>query len=253
MSFFEQLSKIAETVNDAATFVQGIKSGALGNDIANKVINSVLKQQTVDKPAEPEDSATVVTLNPSVENKVPVCYGTAFTKGVIVDAKLDADEKSLWISFVLSEATGEKIDGTQSITLLEEVYLDGYPATFQSDGVHIADKRDSQGNIDSSVFDLIEVYFYSNGTENQTFPTGYTGTAQDAYDLFPGWGGGHVYGNLVFAIVKVTHDQENGVTSIPEFTFKIKNSMDDPGDVLYDYLTNKRYGAGIPEEEINKV
>jgi len=27
--------------------------------------------------------------------------------------------------------------------------------------------------------------------------------------------------------------------------------MDQPGDVLYDYMTNTRYGAGIPVEDID--
>jgi hypothetical protein len=33
----------------------------------------------------------------------------------------------------------------------------------------------------------------------------------------------------------------------------MKNTMTLPGDVLYDYMTNTRYGAGIPEAEIKTV
>lgn len=253
MSFFEQLSKIAETVNDAATFVQGIKSGALGKDISNKVSNSILKSSPVEKPADPEDGPTTVTLNPSIENSVPVLYGTGFSKGTIVDAALDADDKSLWISFVLSERTGTTIAGVQSEIFLEQVLIDGYPATFDTDGIHITDKRDSVGNIDTSINQLIEVYYYNNGSENQSYPLGYTGSSQNAYSIFPGWGSGHVYGNLVFAIVKITYDQENDVTSIPEFTFKLRNTLTEPGDVLHDYLLNTRYGAGVPQEEVRSV
>jgi hypothetical protein len=29
--------------------------------------------------------------------------------------------------------------------------------------------------------------------------------------------------------------------------------MNKPGDVLYDYMTNERYGAGIPAAEIKTV
>ena len=53
-NFFENLSKIADTVNDAATFVQGIKAAVNGNNIANKVVNSVLKQPTVGAPVDGE-------------------------------------------------------------------------------------------------------------------------------------------------------------------------------------------------------
>lgn len=249
-NFFENLSKVAETINSASTFVQGIKADALGKDIANKVVNSVLKQPSVEKPADPEKSSTSVTLNPSVENKIPVLYGRGFSKGTVVDAALDADDKSIWISYVLSEVTGNKIDGTPSEIFLDQVLLDGYPARFQADGITIADKVDSNGNVDSSVNGLIKVYFYNNGSESQSYPTGYTGANNNAYDLFPGWNGGHSYWNMVFAIVKVTHSQENDLNYLPEFTFKCRNTMENPGDVLYDYLTSTTYGAGVPESEI---
>ena len=252
-NFFENLSKVAETINSASTFVQGIKADALGKDISNKVVNSLLKQPRVEKPADPEKSSSSVTLNPSVENKIPVCYGTGYTKGIIVDAALDNDEKSIWLSYVLSEVTGDMIDGTPSEISIRRVLADGYEIIFDGDdGVTALSKRDTFGNADTSINGLIKVYCYNNGSENQVFPTGYSGSKLPAYNLFPGWGTGHSYWNMVFAIVKVTHNQENEVTTLPEFTFECKNTMTEPGDVLYDYLTSTRYGAGIPEEEINK-
>jgi hypothetical protein len=35
--------------------------------------------------------------------------------------------------------------------------------------------------------------------------------------------------------------------------FKIQNSMTLPGDCIYDYMTNTRYGAGIDPAEINSL
>ena len=57
--------------------------------------------------------------------------------------------------------------------------------------------------------------------------------------------------DLVFALIKVEYNKEKGITGIGNIEFKLKNSMTDPGDVINDYLTNSRYGAGIPAEEIN--
>ena len=249
-NFFENLSKIADTVNDAATFVQGIKAAVNGGNIANKVVNSVLKQPTVEKPADPEKSSASVTLNPSVENKIPVLYGRGLSKGTVVDAALDADGQSIWISYVISEKTGNMIDGTPSEIKLKRVFADGYNINFDADGVTAVNRRDTYGNTDSSINGLIKVYFYNNGSENQSFPTGYTGTAVNAYDVFPGWSGGHSYWNMVFAIVKVTYSQENDLNYLPDFTFDVENSMTQPGDVLFDYLTNTTYGAGVPESEV---
>jgi hypothetical protein len=255
-NFFENLSRIAETVNNAATFIQGIKNDAIGSDIANRVSNSILKSKSSNPPADPETSSTMVTLNPSVENRVPVLYGTGFSKGIIVDAALDPDGESIWLSYVLSERTGTTIAGVQSEITLDGVLLDGYAARFDVDGIHIKDRRDSQGNIDSSIDGLIEVYFYNNGSEEYRSPLGYDpldSTVFFAYNLFPGWGSAHRYWNFVFAICKITYSQEKDLTRLPEFTFKLRNTMDNPGDVLYDYLTSTRYGAGVPESEIRST
>ena len=96
----------------------------------------------------------------------------------------------------------------------------------------------------------IKVYCYNNGVANQVFPSGYSGTPADATTIFPTWGASKQYDGLVFALVKVTYDAVNDITELPEFSFDLQNTMEQPGDVLYDYLTNTRYGAGIPESEI---
>ena len=53
-------------------------------------------------------------------------------------------------------------------------------------------------------------------------------------------------------MVKVTYSQEKDLTYLPDFAFELVNTMTDPGDVLYDYLSSKIYGAGIADAEINK-
>jgi hypothetical protein len=255
MSFFENLSKIAETITDATSFVQGLKAESIGDAIANKVSGSILKTQTPKEPEKPETGPTIVTLNPSVENKIPVCYGVGFTKGIVVDAALDADNQSIWISYVLSEVTGNKINGSASEFTLEQVLIDGYEGVFAGDGIHIAAKQDSEGNQDTSINNLIEVYFYADGSEEYKSPLGYDpldSTVFFAYNNFPNWTSNHIYYKMCFAIVKITYSQEKDLTYLPEFTFKIRNSMDQPGDVLNDYLKSTIYGAGIPEEELNQ-
>jgi hypothetical protein len=51
--------------------------------------------------------------------------------------------------------------------------------------------------------------------------------------------------NLVFVIVRVDYNKDKNITGLGDLTFEIKNSMKLPGDCLYDYMTNTRYGAGI--------
>jgi hypothetical protein len=56
--------------------------------------------------------------------------------------------------------------------------------------------------------------------------------------------------NLIFAVVEVNYSLDKGITNLPNMTFTITNSMSQPGDVIYDYMRNTRYGAAIPVEEI---
>jgi hypothetical protein len=56
---------------------------------------------------------------------------------------------------------------------------------------------------------------------------------------------------LVFCLVKVTYNKENAITGLGNLEFKIRNTMTEAGDVINDYLTNSRYGAGIAVEGIN--
>jgi hypothetical protein len=56
--------------------------------------------------------------------------------------------------------------------------------------------------------------------------------------------------DLIFALVRVDYNREKNVTGLGDVTFEVSNSMFLPGDVLNDYMTNTRYGAGIASAEI---
>ena len=58
---------------------------------------------------------------------------------------------------------------------------------------------------------------------------------------------------LVFCIVKIKYNKEKDITSLGEMEFKLNNTLTLPGDVIYDYMTNERYGAGIDSAEIYSV
>ena len=58
--------------------------------------------------------------------------------------------------------------------------------------------------------------------------------------------------NLAFVLVSIVYNAEKNLTGLGNMQFKVTNTMKQPGDVLFDYMTNARYGAGIPEAEINK-
>ena len=59
--------------------------------------------------------------------------------------------------------------------------------------------------------------------------------------------------NLLFAVVEINYNREKGLTQLGTWNFEIENDMNKPGDVMYDYMTNTTYGAGIHEDDINQT
>lgn len=250
MSF---LKGIGNFLGGVANFFRGnslvgnLAKAALSGYALNRVINSINKQSEKSNP----DQGVELQLDPNPENKIPVVYGRATIGGNITDVVLANDNLSLWVCLTLCEQTGTLINGTPSAISFDKIYMDGFEIKFKADGVTADYLVDVEGNQDNRVDGLIQVFCYSDGSANQVFPYGYSGTAATAVSRFPNWNSGKQMNDLVFAIVKVTYNRDKRITNFPDFKFTLLNSMNQPGDCIYDYMTNTRYGAGIDPAEIN--
>lgn len=253
MKFIEELARLAQDAFSNIDIGNQLEQIISGNKAINVVTNNVLKGNSATPVADPETGPTTITLAPDPKNRIPVLYGRGITKGTITDVALGANGLDLWLCYVLSETTGSTIDGDPSVISFKKIFMNGYEMEFAADGVTATLIKDveSPPNEDTSIAGLIQVFCYNNGSANQTWPTGYSGTAANATTRFPAWNANYEFNNLVFALVKVTFNATAELTSLPEFSFDLENSMNQPGDVLRDYMTNTRYGAGIAEAEIN--
>lgn len=197
-----------------------------------------------------QNQGTRVQLAPATENKIPVVYGTANTKGLITDARISADNQQMTYVLVLSERTQT---GTHTIG---DIFWNDELLTFDTgaNSYKVASSRDQNGLGDTSTnyAGLVEMRVYAGDattSTNQIFPTtnkisaqSYLGEASTStYDL----------SGLVYAVVKLTYNAEKSVTNLAQMTFEVQNSLSNPGLVLYDYLTSPRYGAGIASTEID--
>jgi len=202
---------------------------------------------------EAPESGTRLQLNPNTNNKIPVLYGAATFGGDIIDVRLEDNNNTLYAALVLSEVTGTKIsDSTASAYTLNEVFVNGEKILFKSDGITCDYTIDTEGNRNNNYLDMVEVYFYADGRTNPQVPEYYTNLGlQNADQIMPGWTTRHTMDNLLFAIVKVKYSKDKGIDNIPEFKFSVTNTMTLPGDVMYDYMTNDRYGAGLEPSEIS--
>jgi hypothetical protein len=196
------------------------------------------------------DPGVRLQLDAELENKIPILYGEAFFGGYLTDAAITANYKTMYYCLTLAELTGTKLsNGQASGYTFKDVYLNNNRVIFKADGVTVDYTVDNNGNQDISQRDLIKIYFYAN-TPIQ--PVGYSGTTPPSYTVFPGWTqADNGMTGLMYAIVEVTYSRSNNVTGIPTCLFNVTNNMTLPGDVLYDYITSTRYGAGIASTDID--
>lgn len=201
-----------------------------------------------------QDPGTQIAVDPDTEYSVPVLYGDAYVTGKITDAVLADNGFDMWVCFTLCEQTGDLIDGTPSVISFKEIYVDGLRLGFGDDGKTVSTIWDDSGNNSDQWANLIEVYpFSGSSTDPVNFYTESQGNTSPAYSIMPGWSSTDTMNDLVFCIMKFRYNSERDkqLTSIGrEIKFRLSNTMKEPGDCMYDYMTNTRYGAGIPAAEI---
>ena len=357
--------------------VDYLKGDSLGSSLAKvallgaglRAVNNMVNADNskpataIATPNEP-DRGVRLQVNPDPKHKIPVVYGSAHLGGIITDAVLTNDNKTMYYCIAICEQTGNLIStGESSRFTLNELYWDDKRVVFQEDGITAAYTVDRDSNVDYSIADLVKVYFFqspyintqpgytitsfmsntaavphyevpsgtgvktfyyyqgqtnwgSNNvmtrlvpgdhvrvsdktddgfystlhannimtgtvvsanvvsiTANLTSFTGNSGTLMSniliqglisqqssnnyelknrlyGYDIMPGWDSTYTMPDLVYAIVRVDYSKEKGITQIPNLRWHITNSMTLPGDCIYDYATNTRYGAGIDPTEI---
>jgi len=214
------------------------------------------------------DAGSRQMLSPATNHKIPVVYGSAYLGGAITDAKLVNDNKTMWVCLTISEKTGNLFEtGAAPTYTFNECYRNADQAIFKADGITVNNTRDADGNTDESMNGLVKIYMYagSGASTNQIAPVAAscvgnaapTLSAVNAWDVFPGWTApsgptpNSNMSDLVFALVRVDYNRDKNVTSIGDYQFNIINSLSKSGDVLFDYATNTRYGAGVRLREID--
>jgi hypothetical protein len=230
------------------------KAAALGF-LLKQVTNSINKEnsrpETANNPTIP-DQGVRLQVDPDTTHSIPIIYGDAHLGGILTDARITGDNQTMYYCYVLSERTGTLLsDDSQSVISFAKIYWDNKLITFQSDGITVASFTDDAGGVDTNPNGLIRIYCYNNGSSSPVVPVGYTnGSLNSAYAVMPDWTSSHTMDQLVFAIIRVDYNAEKNVKGIADVNFKLSNTMTQPGDCLYDYMTNTRYGAGIDPTEI---
>lgn len=254
------MSFIDDIVDFGSTVVSGFTGSGIGPTLArtaalglvlNQVSKSVNKENNT-QPSTPTESTNRVQQSPDTTKSIPVVYGSTFLGGIVTDAVLTNNNQTMFFCMTICEKTGNLMStGAASEFTFEEVYWDGAKVSFQSDGITVASITDEDGNTSTDLAGLVKIYCYAGSSLNPVVPSGYSnGALSSAYGVMPSWTSSNMMNDLVFAIVRVDYDAEKSSRGLGTVEFKIKNSMTQPGDCVYDYMTNTRYGAGIDPTEI---
>ena len=224
----------------AATVVTSIVAAGLAIGTAKALgVMDPPKQQNM------KDPGVKVQLPPSTDNRVPVFYGRNFTGGIIVDAEIKNQNNTMVYCMVIGEKTDS---GTYTIN---DIYRDDTKLNFFSGSANVSSATDPNATNTSTIANKIRCRVYAGNAQssvNQIFPTSGKVAAQTLMSTITAQTS---YEDLVYGIVEMDYDAENGLQQLGAITFDISNSLNEPSNVLLDYCTNTRYGAGIANAQLD--
>ncbi len=223
----------------AATIATSIISAglALGTAKALGVMEPPKQQET-------KDPGVKIQLPPSTDNRVPVFYGQSFTGAIIVDAEIKNQNNTMVYCMVIGEKTDS---GTITIN---DIYRDDTKLIFS--GATVTGATDPNATTSNNINGKIRCRVYAGGTaaSDQIFPLAASGQVA-ATTLMTTINASTSYENLVYSVIEMDYDAENGLQGLGAITYDINNSLNEPSNVLLDYLQNDRYGAGISSSDID--
>jgi hypothetical protein len=225
---------------------------ALTGYALNKVTSSINKENQTDK-TKTVDPGVRLQIDPNTDYSIPLVYGEANLGGAVTDAVLTNGNMSMFYCLTICEKTGNTIlgQGPLSQFTFKDIYWDDTRLIFQSDGVTVAGFIDKANNICTDFNGKIKIWCYDGNSLSPQAMLNYPVFGlPNANEVMPGWTSNHLMSDLVFAIIRVDYDSVAGVRGLGNVKFNIVNSLTQPGDCLFDYMTNTRYGAGIDATEI---
>lgn len=200
-----------------------------------------------------QDPGVRIQFPPATNNKIPIVYGSANTKGTVTDARLGNENKTMTYVLVISEKTQT---GTFSIG---DIYWNDQKLVFRtgSESHIVASSIDQNGfgTSNTNFNGLIRFRIYSGSTAatDQIFPPQAGGNTENARTALGESDTNYLMSGLVFAVIQVDYSSEKGTTGLGQITFQVNNTLKNPGDVWYDYCSSARYGAGFTATSINTV
>ena len=187
---------------------------------------------------------------------IPILYGQCQVRGAVFDSEMTSNGSILTTALMLSERTGDGINGNANYRL-NEVFFNDANLNLNANGT-VANAILNDGTSSTKYNTNTKVFLYQGDVDSeiQKYKMGgadHTPTYGTARTYMQNWANVQVQARgSVFALVQQTYDAANGVQGLGTWTFDITNTTtSNPGEVMNDYLTNERYGSQYPATTIN--
>lgn len=191
---------------------------------------------------------------PATDNKLPVVYGSAYVGGTITDLSISSDNQQLYYVLSICEITSTNSGQTPDTITFGNIYYGGKKVIFQSNGYTVASLLDeSSGIYDTTVNGRIEIFLYSNGSNNPANSSQSAISVMQTAGLIYTWDSTKLMSNCAFAIIHLSYSQSAAITGISQTKFQVTNSLTNTGDCIYDYLINTRYGCAISSSQVDNT
>ena len=215
-------------------------------------ISKLLSNTTDSNGSNPPAGDPRAQKSPTTVNKVPVVYGSAYVGPTITDAILSTDQQTMYYVCALSEVTDT---GT---IIFGNIYYNGDLITLGTGGdaakVLSVTNNAVPPQTDTKIAGNMFVYLFDNGSSSGVNTGGQTAIdilSDVSIPVASRWSATDTMSNCAFAIVELKYNSDAGTTQIGQLKFQLINTLDTPGSVIYDYLTNAVYGCAIPAAQVN--
>jgi hypothetical protein len=256
------MAPVVAVVKAVVAVVKIIAATKIGSALlyaaGSAVISRLIAKRALSKATSGGDGGGRVQLPPASDNKLPVVYGKAFVNGVITDAKISTDNKTMWYCVSLAEHTDTTAGSNYSFG---DIYYGGKLATVVGTNITALTTNTTPPQTDTRINGKVQIYLYRNGSTSgvNTGLSAITIMSDASIPVNERWnstlytanGQSVQMTNTAFAIVVVSYNVDAGTTGLDSLQIELTNSLTRPGDVIKDYLLNERYGCDIPLSRID--